>query len=62
VADALGRIGVGIQVHNGKDTSTVIFDPRTFRPLGKNFINPAVANREALAVPATVVDQAGQQP
>jgi hypothetical protein len=62
VADALGRIGVGIQVHNGKDTSTVIFDPRTFRPLGKNFINPAVANREALAVPATVLDHARQQP
>jgi hypothetical protein len=62
VADALGRTGVGIQVRDGRDTSTVIFDPRTFQPLGKNFSNPAVASREALAVPATVVDRTGQRP
>ena len=62
VADALGRTGVGIRVRDEGTTSTAIFDPRMFRPLGINNINRAVAYREALVVPATVVDQAGQRP
>jgi hypothetical protein len=62
VTDALGRTGVGILSRDHKDSYTVIFDPRTFRPLGENFINPAVTHREALAVPATVVDRVGQRP
>ena len=62
LADALGRTGVGIRLRDRRDSYTVIFDPRTFRPLGETFINPAIAHREALVVPATVVDQAGQRP
>jgi hypothetical protein len=62
VADALGRTGVGIRVPSQGGTFTAIFDPRTFRPLGRNSINRAVAYREALVVPATVVDRVGQRP
>ena len=50
VADALGRTGVGIRVPSQGGTFTAIFDPRTFRPLGVNSINRAVAFREALVV------------
>ena len=62
VADALGRTGVGICVPSQGGTFTAIFDPRTFRPLGVNSINRAVAFREALVVQPTVVDRVGQRP
>jgi hypothetical protein len=62
VADALGRTGVGIRVPSQGGTFTAIFDPRTFRPLGVNSINRAVAFREALVVQPTVVDRVGQRP
>lgn len=60
--DALGRTGIGIANSAHGESWTTIFDPRTFRPMGAVYSNRVQAQRWAVAVPATVVDRAGQRP
>jgi hypothetical protein len=62
VTDALGRTGVGIRFRAGRLTWTAIFDPRTFRPLGRDITSGLRTDRIAVAVPATIVDRVGQRP
>jgi hypothetical protein len=63
VTDILGRAGVGIRSHPAPGlTWTAIFDPTTFKPLGANVDGRHFYDREAVAVPATIVNKAGQRP
>jgi len=63
VTDILGRAGVGIRSHNAPGlTWTAIFDATTFKPLGSNVDGRHFYDRTAMAVPATIVNKAGQRP
>jgi hypothetical protein len=63
VADALGRTGVGIRSRPAHGlTWTAVFDPATFKPLGSNVATRLTDDRTAVAVPATIVNKAGQRP
>jgi hypothetical protein len=63
VTDALGRTGVGIRSRPAHGlTWTAIFDPATFKPLGSNVATRLTDDRTAVAVPATIVNKAGQRP
>jgi hypothetical protein len=63
VTDALGRTGVGIRSRPAHGlTWTAVFDPATFKPLGSNVATRLTDDRTAVAVPATIVNKAGQRP
>ncbi len=64
VTDPLGRVGVGIRYHSAAShiTSTVIFDPHTFKPLGSITDSPRFHQRGAIVVPPTIVGKVGQLP
>ncbi|MGH3394609.1 MAG: hypothetical protein ACRDPO_07950 [Streptosporangiaceae bacterium] len=64
IADAAGRVGVGVKWTFGGGTTVIILDPRTYAYLGDaSWLtrSPGVILRSAL-VKMAIVDRAGQQP